>query len=562
MKKFLYVLFISILVIMTVLTGCSNKDAASEAPSIDELKNDNTQQIGEEEVSDCEEMPPTTDAVSREGVLGSGKSSDEFDNYNQPQYSNEEYGQYRESAFLSPSDDPLSTFSIDVDTASYSNIRRYLNDGMLPPNDAVRVEECINYFTYDYDQPDGKHPLDAQVMISKCPWNEDRYLARVAVQGESIELSKAGPSNLVFLLDVSGSMDNTDKLPLVKSAMKMLSDNLSSKDKISIVVYAGSSGVVLDGCDGDNTSKIKRALNRLQAGGSTAGGEGIMLAYDIAQEYYIDGGNNRVILCTDGDFNVGPSSNDALEKLIEEKRETGVFLSVLGFGTGNVKDVKMETLADKGNGNYAYIDSLMEAKKVLIDDMTSTLFTIAKDVKIQVEFNPAAVKEYRIIGYDNRLLNAEDFNDDKKDAGEVGAGHSVTVFYELILVGSDESSKNIDDLIFQNNDEKRSDGDETSAFEVDEWMYVKLRYKLPDEDESTLFSQMAGSENFTSRPDKDFIFASAVAEYALLLKDSEHVSEASYDDLIDRAKHSKGKDENGYRSQFIQLAELAKALDD
>ena len=476
-------------------------------------------------------------------------------------YANEGYDRYEESEFTTPADSPLSTLSIDVDTASYSNIRRYLNDGMLPPTDAVRVEECINYFTYDYSQPDGEHPIDAYITISTCPWNDGRYLARVAIQGEYIEKSEAGPSNLVFLLDVSGSMNDSNKLPLVKTALEMLSKNLGEEDKVSIVVYAGASGIVLEGCDGDDTRKIERALNKLQAGGSTAGGAGIELAYELAEEYFIEDGNNRVILCTDGDFNVGPSTTKELEDLIEEKRESGVFLSVLGFGTGNVKDNMMETLADKGNGNYAYIDNLMEAKKVLIDDMTSTLYTIAKDVKIQVEFNPEAIKEYRLIGYDNRLLNAEDFNDDKKDAGEIGAGHSVTVFYELILSGTEGNSSNIDDLIFQDNDEDNVE-DEISAFDVKEWMYVKIRYKLPNEDESILFSKMAGTANFTTRPDNDFLFATAVAEYALLLKDSEYASDASYDALIERAEDSRGRDRHGYRSQFIQLAELAEVLDD
>ncbi|MBN2878654.1 MAG: von Willebrand factor type A domain-containing protein [Clostridia bacterium] len=535
-------------ILSAVASGCS-KTATSEAPAMEESK-------------------PSVDtsrdeAAEEKEVLGefqfSQNSKDYTDSEAEAVYPNEGYDGYRESEFTTPMDDPLSTLSIDVDTASYSNIRRYLSEGMLPPVDAVRVEECINYFSYDYPQPDGKHPLDAYVTISTCPWNEDRYLARVAIQGEFISKREAGPSNLVFLLDVSGSMNDRNKLPLVKSAMELLSDNLSEDDKVSIVVYAGASGVVLEGCDGDDTKKIERALDKLSAGGSTAGGAGIELAYEIAEDNFIEGGNNRVILCTDGDFNVGPSSTEELEKLIEEKRDGGVFLSVLGFGTGNVKDNMMETLADKGNGNYAYIDNLMEAKKVLIDDMTSTLYTIAKDVKIQVEFNPEAIKEYRLIGYDNRLLNPEDFNDDKKDAGEVGAGHSVTVFYELILTGTGENSANIDDLIFQDNEDKE---EEVSAFDIDEWMYVKIRYKLPDEDESKLFTKMAGVDNFTYHPDDDFLFASAVAEFALLLKDSEYASDASYDSLIERAKESKGDDEFGYRAQFIQLADMAKTLDD
>ena len=547
MKKLIKLIIVLLFIMTTLVSGCSKME--QEAPAENKQDSHNSHDKVEVEVAEEE--------VSLDYVFEQNAKTD-YDREEPAVYSNEGYDEYKESEFSSPQDNPLSTLSIDVDTASYSNIRRYLDDGYLPPTDAVRVEECINYFTYDYPQPDNDHPIDAHVTISTCPWNEDRYLARVAVQGEYIKKSQAGPSNLVFLLDVSGSMSDRNKLPLVKTAMEMLSDELTDEDKVSIVVYAGASGVILEGCDGDDTRKIERALKKLDAGGSTAGGAGIELAYDIAEENFIKDGNNRVILCTDGDFNVGPSSTGELENLIEKKRKSGVFLSVLGFGTGNVKDNMMETLADKGNGNYAYIDNLSEAKKVLIDDMTSTLYTIAKDVKIQIEFNPEAIKEYRLIGYDNRLLNAEDFNDDKKDAGEIGAGHSVTVFYELILSGTEGSGK-IDDLVFQNNDD---DEEEVSAFDIDEWMYVKFRYKLPDEDESVLFSKMAGKDDFTNRPDNDFQFATAVTEFALLLKDSEYASDASYDSLIERAQDSRGKDKHGYRSQFIQLAELAETLDD
>jgi Ca-activated chloride channel family protein len=354
----------------------------------------------------------------------------------------------------------------------------------------------------------------------------------------------------VFLIDVSGSMGDADKLPLVKSALIMLSDSLREDDKISIVVYAGASGVVLKGSSGSDTRTIEKALNSLKSGGSTAGGAGIELAYDIAEHYFIENGNNRVILCTDGDFNVGPSSLSELENLIEQKRRSGVFLSVLGFGEGNLKDTTMETLADKGNGNYAYIDSLMEAKKVLVNELMSTLYTVAKDVKIQVEFNPAAVEAYRLIGYDNRRLNAQDFNDDKKDAGEMGAGHTVTVFYEISLLGSG----GIDNLIFQDNDTS------SSAKPASDWMYVKTRYKLPDENESRLMTKMAGEYDFTAYPDDDFRFASAVAEFALILKNSQYKGDANFSSLIDRARDSRGDDNDGYRSQFLQLADLAHAM--
>lgn len=461
----------------------------------------------------------------------------------------EEYGSYSESPFYSPLDEPLSTFSIDVDTASYSRIRSYLNSGWLPPADAARVEECINYFAYDYAAPRGSDPVNVGVTIGDCPWNSGHYLARVSLKAAELDLSTAPSSNLVFLLDVSGSMDEPDKLPLVKTAMSMLSGSLSEKDRVSIVVYAGASGVVLAGCRGDDTAAINGALARLSAGGSTAGGEGIELAYAVAAQYEIEGGNNRVILCTDGDFNVGPSSTYELEALIEKKRDSGVYLSVLGFGTGNTKDNKMETLADKGNGNYAYIDSLMEAKKVLVNEAASTLFTVAKDVKVQVEFNPEAVREYRLVGYDNRRLNAEDFNDDFKDAGEMGAGHCVTAFYELVPVSA---AGRVDALVFQDSAKPKAP--------ASDWLYVKFRFKRPDSSRSELITTMAGAADYTATPDDDFVFASAVTEFALVLKDSPYMGSASLHSASARAKSSRGADSDGYRAQFIQLAELAGTL--
>ena len=465
----------------------------------------------------------------------------------------EEYGSFEENKYFSPLDQPLSTFSIDVDTASYSQIRRYLNEGSLPPTDAVRIEECINYFSYNYVAPSGPEPVNVGVTISDCPWNDGRYLARITLKAAELNLSEAPSTNLVFLLDVSGSMDDPEKLPLVKSAMSMLAGNLSDKDRVSIVVYAGASGVVLDGCSGSDNAVIDAALERLSAGGSTAGGEGIALAYAIAEKNFIQGGNNRVILCTDGDFNVGPSSTNELESLIENKRSSGIYLSVLGFGTGNTKDNKMETLADKGNGNYAYIDSLMEAKKVLVNEISSTLFTVAKDVKVQVEFNPDAIKEYRLIGYDNRVMAAEDFNNDKKDAGEMGAGHCVTAFYELIPVNSNDSGQSVDALVFQDNSEPL----QTASAKAGDWLYVKFRYKQPDSDKSQLMTTMAGIKNYTAKPDNDFVFASAVAEFALVLKNSDYQGSANLQDVIERAQASRGTDEDGYRAQFIQMAELA-----
>ena len=504
-------------------------------------------------------------AYSKETAAGYPSEEAEADGWNSGYYETpyepapnddfgaEEYGSFEENKYFSPLDQPLSTFSIDVDTASYSQIRRYLNEGSLPPTDAVRIEECINYFSYNYVAPSGPEPVNVGVTISDCPWNDGRYLARITLKAAELNLSEAPSTNLVFLLDVSGSMDDPEKLPLVKSAMSMLAGNLSDKDRVSIVVYAGASGVVLDGCSGSDNAVIDAALERLSAGGSTAGGEGIALAYAIAEKNFIQGGNNRVILCTDGDFNVGPSSTNELESLIENKRSSGIYLSVLGFGTGNTKDNKMETLADKGNGNYAYIDSLMEAKKVLVNEISSTLFTVAKDVKVQVEFNPDAIKEYRLIGYDNRVMAAEDFNNDKKDAGEMGAGHCVTAFYELIPVNSNDSGQSVDALVFQDNSEPL----QTASAKAGDWLYVKFRYKQPDSDKSQLMTTMAGIKNYTAKPDNDFVFASAVAEFALALKNSDYQGSANLRDVIERAQASRGTDEDGYRAQFIQMAELA-----
>lgn len=537
----------AVLIVMYSVAGCAPAPAAqgshyaqNSAPVM--------------EAPEYAQTPAATMAPEYDSSIFDGsdyKAEEPAETYNT---SAEEYGQSVENDFKSPEKDPFSTFSIDVDTASYSNIRRYVEDGMLPPKDAVRVEECINYFPYDYAEPKGADPVRLGVTISDCPWNEGRYLARVSLKAKELKPGKAPVSNLVFLLDVSGSMNDPNKLPLVKYAIKMLTENLSESDRISIVVYAGATGVVLEGCSGENKNEILRAIDRLSAGGSTAGAAGIELAYNIAGEYYLEGGNNRVILCTDGDFNVGVSSESGLESLIEEKSKSGVFLSVMGFGTGNIKDNKMETLADKGNGNYAYIDSESEARKVFEKELMSTLFTVAKDVKVQVEFNPKAVKEYRLIGYDNRMLNPEDFNDDKKDAGEMGAGHCVTAFYEIILLGSPDNSDNIDDLVFQHNNDTALTDPESK------WMYVKLRYKQPDSGTSKEITEYAGEKNYTRNPDDDFRFASAVVEFALLLKDSEYSEGASFERLIGRALASRGKDKDGYRNEFIELAQQAAQL--
>jgi len=472
------------------------------------------------------------------------------------EFNTEEYDRIYENEFLDALSNPLSTFSIDVDTASYSNARRFINDSKLPPPDAVRIEEFINYFNYDYPPPEAEHPFSIITELSDVPWNPDHQLAHIGLQGRKIPKEQLPDSNLVFLMDVSGSMNQANKLPLVKKGFKLLVEQLDENDRVAIVVYAGAAGLVLPATSGDNATIILEAIENLQAGGSTAGGQGIELAYQIAKENFIEGGNNRVILATDGDFNVGPSSDGQLVRLIEQKREEGVFLTILGFGTGNYKDSKMEQLADKGNGNYAYLDNIREAKKVLVSELGGTLFTIAKDVKIQIEFNPAKVKAYRLIGYENRLLAKEDFADDTKDAGELGAGHAVTALYELIPIDADEATRPTPELKYQ--DTELSD----EAEQTDELMTVKLRYKQPDGDESILIVYPVLDESIDFDQSSDnFKFAAAVAEFGLLLRGSEFKGDATYDQVLDLAQESKGQDETGYRAEFIRLVETAELLE-
>jgi Ca-activated chloride channel family protein len=470
-----------------------------------------------------------------------------------PDYNTEEYSRIYENRFLEVPQNPLSTFSIDVDPASYANVRRFLNDGQLPPKDAVRIEELINYFDYDYPLPNDGRPFSIIADAAPCPWNNGHRLVRIGIKGKEIPMERLPPSNLVFLIDVSGSMQSPDKLPLLKSAFKMLVNQLRPSDRIAIAVYASSEGLVLPSTSGKDKKTILDILDKLEAGGCTAGAAGIQLAYKVAGENFIKGGNNRVILATDGDFNVGVSSTSELIRMIEQKREAGIFLSVLGFGSGNLKDSRMEQLADKGNGNYAYIDNITEAKKVLVNQMAGTLFTIAKDVKIQVEFNPARVKAYKLIGYENRMLNKEDFNDDKKDAGELGVGHTVTALYELVLAGSDEKISDVDPLKYQN--VKSNPGGKYT----DEMMTVKLRYKDPDGQTSKLISKPV-RDNREGLVPEDLRFASAVAEFGLLLRDSEHKGQASYRQVLELAKSARGKDIEGYRAEFVKLVEAASQL--
>ena len=466
----------------------------------------------------------------------------------------EEYSMFKETGFKGVSNQPLSTFAIDVDAASYSNTRRMLSEGVLPPKDAIRIEEFINYFKYNYPQPKDNNPFSISTEYAACPWNKAHQLLQIGIKGKELDANVSVPNNLIFLIDVSGSMSDENKLPLLKRAFKLLVKQLRAEDQLSIVVYAGSSGVVLNAVNGDDKEKIYDALDKLSAGGSTAGGEGINLAYKIAEKHFIKNGNNRVILATDGDFNVGVSNEEKLKTLIEEKRGQGIYLSVLGFGEGNIKDNKMETLADKGNGNYYYIDNFMEARKVLVSQFCGTMYTIAKDVKIQVEFNPAKVKEYRLIGYDNRILNAEDFNDDRKDAGELGAGHCVTALYEIIPAGSEDSQTKIDELKYA---KVNAIGNST------EIATVKFRYKGVKQQDTTskliqeVVQDAAVGLNQTSA---NFKLAAGVTEFAMLLRGSEYKSACSFKEALELVNQSKGNDPDGYIAGLIEMIHAAKEL--
>ncbi len=469
-------------------------------------------------------------------------------------WNTEEYSAVKEQGFQSVANSPLSTFSADVDTASYSNIRRMIEGGCTMdeiPAGAVRIEEMLNYFSYDYDLPKKNEPFGVTTVIGDCPWNEEAKLLQIGLKTQAIDFSEAPDSNLVFLLDVSGSMYTDDKLPLLQKSFAMLVEELGEKDTVSVVTYAGSDEVILQGESGDSKGKIINAIGGLEAGGSTNGSAGIETAYALAERYFIEGGNNRVILATDGDLNVGVSSESALDELITKKKESGVYLSVLGFGMGNIKDNKMEVLADHGNGNYAYIDSVSEAKKVLVEQMGATLVTVAKDVKLQVEFNPAYIKGYRLLGYENRALATEDFDDDTKDAGEIGAGHMVTALYEIIPVDSEQEIPETD-LKYQS--DKKDTGVKNG-----EWLNLKIRYKEPDEDESLLMEYPVTEDDYTSEPSEDFFFSSAVAEFGLMLRDSEYKGDASFENV--RALLKKvDTDEDDYKDEFVYLVKrLQKA---
>ncbi|MFD1257190.1 von Willebrand factor type A domain-containing protein [Mucilaginibacter terrae] len=468
----------------------------------------------------------------------------------------ESYKGITENGFHNPKDNPLSTFSIDVDAASYSNVRRFINNGQLPPKDAVRIEEMINYFNYNLPAPTNNEPVAIHTELSTAPWNPQHRLLRIGLKARVVQTDKLPASNLVFLIDVSGSMSDANKLPLVRSSLKMLVDQLRPQDKVAIVVYAGAAGLVLPSTAGSEKTTIKDAIDRLDAGGSTAGGEGIRLAYKTAKQNFLKSGNNRVILATDGDFNVGASSDSDMEHLIAQERKSGVFLSVLGYGMGNYKDSKMETLADKGNGNYAYIDNITEARKTLVSEFGGTLFTVAKDVKLQLEFNPAKVSAYRLIGYENRMLNKEDFNNDLKDAGDMGAGHNVTALYEIIPAGvKDKFTNSVDPLKYQKNEKATTSS--TSA----DMLTIKFRYKEPNGSVSKMAQATVNDKPADFKSTSiDFRFAAAVAEFGMLLRDSEFKQNAKYEEAINIARAAKGTDHEGYRAEFVRLAESAKLL--
>ncbi|MDB5157537.1 MAG: Ca-activated chloride channel family protein [Mucilaginibacter sp.] len=473
-----------------------------------------------------------------------------------PTPGDESYDKIVENQFIDPLSTPLSTLAVDVDGASYANVRRFINAGQLPPKDAVRIEEMINYFKYNLPEPTSGEPVAIQTELAAAPWNPQHQLVRIGLKAKNVKTDKLPPSNLVFLIDVSGSMGEPNKLPLVKTSMKMLVDQLRAIDNVAIVVYAGDVGVRLASTPGDQKEKIKDVIDQLGAGGGTAGGAGLMMAYQVAQKNFIKKGNNRIILSTDGDFNVGASSDKDMEQLIEEERKTGVSLSILGFGMGNYKDSKMELLADKGHGNYAYIDNITEATKSMVSEFGGTLFTIAKDVKLQVEFNPAKVQSYRLLGYEDRLMAKEDFNNDTKLGGDMGVGHTVTALYEIIPAGvKDSFTASVDPLKYQ------KPVAAVRGNNSPEVMTIKFRYKQPDSDKSKMESVTVIDNPLNAgKTSEDFRFAAAVAEYGMLLRDSQFKQNSKFDQLITMAKSAKGKDEDGYRAEFIRLAESTKNM--
>ena len=568
MKKKLVLLVLPVLIL--VLTGCTTtekvviEEVVVEKPvevikyvdrvvPVSALNEVNTINVkGGVRTEDKMYNSGTSTAGNLNFGVSAGISYDNIDASEGTAMNDESYSEIKENGFIDVKTSPLSTFSIDVDTASYSNVRRMImTQGKIPPKDSVRIEEIVNYFSYDYKKPEkqnGKFGLNFE--MGDSPWNSKNKILRIGIQGENLAENKKPKSNLVFLIDVSGSMDYGNKLPLLKESFKKLVNNLAPEDRVSIVVYAGRAGVVLEPTSGKEKEKILKALENLSAGGSTAGGEGIKRAYDLASESLIKGGNNRVILATDGDFNVGVTSGAELEDLIVSYKNKNIYLTILGFGMGNYKDSTMERLSNKGNGNYFYIDNLKEADKVFNQELMGTLYTIAKDVKIQIEFNPATVKEYRLIGYENRKLNNEDFKNDKKDAGDVGSGHQVTVLYELVPAGG-ASETDVDKLKYQ--DTKIKGSKDIATF--------KLRYKEPDGDKSKELKEVLGQEIYKKNNTKDFNFALSAAEFGMLLRDSEHKGDLTYSNVLKLAKNNKGNDKYGYQEEFINMIEKTIELE-
>ncbi len=513
-----------------------------------------TAKIGLKPNDDLARTPPTAQEYTYAANTSANANSGMLYESESRSGAGERYAEFNENPFLETSRAPLSTFSIDVDTAAYANVRRFLNDGQLPPKDAVRIEEMINYFDYEYPQPAGDLPFSVHTEVASSPWNPTNKLMKIGLQGRKVSLDNTPPANLVFLLDVSGSMIAPNKLPLLKEGLRIMIDQLKPQDRVAIVVYAGSSGLVLPSTPVSQKGEIIAALNALEAGGSTNGGQGIHLAYSVAAKNFIRGGNNRVVLATDGDFNVGATSDESLVQMVEEKRKSGVFLSVLGFGSGNLNDSMMEKLSNKGNGNYAYIDSRDEARRALGEQVAGTLYTIAKDVKIQVEFNPALVAGYRLIGYENRLLADRDFNDDTKDAGEIGAGHSVTALYEIVPAGHKVDNGGIE--------LKYSKVEATGTRFGNEMATVKLRYKDPDGTESKLLSiGVLTNDRAVADASADLRFAAAVAQFGMLLTDSRYKGSASFGSARRLAESSVAGDAKEKRAEILRLIDRAASLD-
>jgi len=536
MKRYIYCM--AIFAMMLLAVACDNTSISSG----DMAK---VQDVQLDAIQSSQQIPNESSPAKKAGATNNNDSA----------FNTEEYDHIIENKFLSVMQQPLSTFSIDVDRASYTNVRRFIESGSLPPKGAVRIEEMINYFDYNYQPPTNEEPFAVYTEIASCPWNAKHKLVQIGLQGKKISTDSLPKSNLVFLVDVSGSMAEPNKLPLVQQSLNLLTDQLREDDNVAIVVYAGSAGLVLPSTPGSEKKKIKEAIDALNADGSTAGGEGIKLAYKIAEENKKPRGNNRVVLATDGDFNVGASSDDELVELIEKERQRGIFLSVLGFGMGNYKDNKMQQLADKGNGNHNYIDNLNEAKKVLVNEFGGTIFTIAKDVKLQIEFNPSLVNVYRLIGYENRMLANEDFNDDKKDAGELGAGHTVTALYEIIPAGiNDTLIGKVDDLKYQRKKEVSYNGNEL--------MNIKLRYKEPESETSKLIIYPVADINRTwEQASGNFKLSAAVAEFGLLLRGSSYKQNSSFEQTLEIANDAAQHDDHGYRSEFLKLIKKAQLLE-